>query len=134
MALGAGAVLAASEQHSLPLFATGFIALFVLSGIGNGSSYKMIPAVFEARARAAVLTGADPAETEHTARARATALIGVAGAVGAFGGVLVNLAIRQSFLDSRNGNAAYPAFLACYAACLLLTWTVYLSPPQRLGW
>ena len=33
------------------------------------------------------------------------ALIGIAGAVGAFGGVLVNLAFRQSFLSSGSGDA-----------------------------
>ena len=37
------------------------------------------------------------------------ALIGIAGAIGAFGGVLVNLAFRQSFLSYKNGNAAYIA-------------------------
>ena len=38
-------------QKSLPLFLIGFIALFVFSGIGNGSAYKMIPAIFRAKAR-----------------------------------------------------------------------------------
>ena len=126
MAVGAAVVLIASEQHSLPLFLTGFIALFVFSGVGNGSTYKMIPAIFQTRARAAVLAGADPVEAERASQRRATALIGVAGAVGAFGGVLVNLAIRQSFLSVHNGNAAYLAFLAAYSLCLVLTWAVYL--------
>jgi NNP family nitrate/nitrite transporter-like MFS transporter len=133
MAVGAGLVLLASDQHSLPLFVSGFIALFVLSGIGNGSTYKMIPALFAAKAAAAVASGADPDAAERTSQRRATAVIGVAGAIGAFGGVLVNLAIRQSFLDSHNGNAAYLAFLAGYAVCLVLTWVVYLSPTRRHG-
>ena len=135
MALGAGTVLIASERHSLPLFLTGFIALFVFSGVGNGSTYKMIPAIFQAKARAAVLAGAEPAEAERASRLQATSLIGVAGAIGAFGGVLVNLAIRQSFLSAHNGNAAYLAFLASYLLCLALTWTVYLrgrgAPAQQ---
>ncbi|MGK5545575.1 nitrate/nitrite transporter [Streptomyces sp. URMC 127] len=129
MAAGAVTVLAASRQGSLPLFLTGFVALFVFSGIGNGSTYKMIPAIFRAQARTAVeVHGADPAAAEEASRRRASALIGVAGAVGAFGGVLVNLAFRQSFLGSHNGNAAYLAFLAAYAVCAVLTWAVYLRP------
>jgi NNP family nitrate/nitrite transporter-like MFS transporter len=48
MALGALIVLAASRLNSLPLFFVGFVMLFVLSGIGNGSTYKMIPAIFHA--------------------------------------------------------------------------------------
>ena len=50
MASGAGVVLFASSIDSLPLFVVGFVALFVLSGLGNGSTYKMIPAIFIAKA------------------------------------------------------------------------------------
>ena len=121
MAVGAGLVLVASGKHSLPLFLFGFIALFVFSGIGNGSTYKMIPAIFKARA-------AGGPDAEHDARRRASALIGLAGAVGAFGGVLVNVAFRQSFLTYHSGDAAYAGFIAFYALCFLLTWAVYLRP------
>ncbi|GAA2139439.1 nitrate/nitrite transporter [Kitasatospora kazusensis] len=131
MAAGAGLVLAASRADSLPLFLAGFTALFVLSGIGNGSTYKMIPGVFQARARAAVAAGRDPAAAELDSRRRASTLIGLAGAVGAFGGVLVNIAFRQSFLTSHNGDAAYLAFLTAYAFCSALTWAVYLRPSAR---
>jgi MFS transporter, NNP family, nitrate/nitrite transporter len=128
MAAGAGTVLAASRANSLPLFLTGFVALFVLSGIGNGSTYKMIPAVFQAKARAAIASGTHPEQAEQDSRRRASALIGLAGAVGAFGGVLVNLAFRQSFLATGSGDAAYVAFLAVYVVCSAVTWAVYLRP------
>ncbi|GAA1982548.1 MFS transporter [Kitasatospora viridis] len=131
MAAGAAVVLVASRQHSLGLFLAGFVALFVLSGLGNGSTYKMIPAVFRARAAAAVAGGEDPAEAERTARRRSGALIGLAGAIGAFGGVLVNMAFRQAFLTSHRGDGAYLAFLGYYALCLVLTWAVYLR--RRAG-
>jgi NNP family nitrate/nitrite transporter-like MFS transporter len=130
MALGASTVLLASVWKSLPLFLVGFILLFVFSGVGNGSTYKMIPAIFRARARLKVGLGADENAAEREARRLAGALIGVAGAIGAFGGVLVNLAFRQSFLTYRNGNAAYLAFILFYAACFVLTWYVYLRPSR----
>ncbi|MEN3358728.1 MAG: transporter, family, nitrate/nitrite transporter [Mycobacteriales bacterium] len=126
MAGAAGLVLTASVQRSLPLFLAGFIALFGFSGIGNGSTYKMIPAIFRARAALAVAAGAEPGTASRDARRLSAALIGVAGAVGAFGGVLVNLAFRQSFLTYHNGNAAYGAFIAGYALCFGLTWFVYM--------
>ncbi|GAA1245104.1 nitrate/nitrite transporter [Kitasatospora nipponensis] len=129
MAAGAGLVLVASREKSLPLFLAGFVALFVLSGLGNGSTYKMIPAVFQSRARAAVAAGADPGAAEHDSRRRAAALIGLAGACGAFGGVLVNIAFRQSFLTTHTGDTAYWAFLAVYALCSAVTWAVYLRRP-----
>ncbi|MFF3072730.1 nitrate/nitrite transporter [Kitasatospora sp. NPDC057904] len=133
MGAGTAVVLAASRAGSLPLFLAGFVALFVLSGIGNGSTYKMIPAHYQGRARAAVAAGADPAAAETDARRRSAALIGLAGAIGAFGGVIVNLAFRQSFQASHNGDAAYVGFLGAYLACSALTWVVWLRPGARAG-
>jgi NNP family nitrate/nitrite transporter-like MFS transporter len=134
MALGATTVLIASTLKSLPLFLIGFILLFVFSGVGNGSTYKMIPAIFRAKSRLRVADGADLATADREARRLAGALIGIAGAIGAFGGVLVNLAFRQSFLAYKTGNGAYLAFIAYYAACFVLTWFVYLRrSPRRLA-
>jgi NNP family nitrate/nitrite transporter-like MFS transporter len=104
MAFGALIVLTASQLNSLPLFFIGFVILFILSGIGNGSTDKMIPAIFHAKAQLEVGAGVDLAEADHRAIRRSGALIGVAGAVGALGGVLVNLAFRQSFLALQNGD------------------------------
>lgn len=126
MAASTALVLAASIQGSLVLFLAGFIALFVTSGIGNGSTYKMIPTIFRAKSRLLVERGMDAATAEAEARRMAGALIGLAGAIGAFGGVLVNLAFRQSFLSTGAGNSAYVAFLGFYALCFVLTWVVYL--------
>jgi NNP family nitrate/nitrite transporter-like MFS transporter len=128
MAAGAGIVLYASTERSLPLYLVGFVALFVFSGVGNGSTYKMIPAIFKARASTAVESGADPVAAERHSRRMAGALIGIAGAVGAFGGVLVNVAFRQSFLTTQSADAAYVAFIAFYAICFVVTWAVYLRP------
>jgi NNP family nitrate/nitrite transporter-like MFS transporter len=122
MAVGAGIVLVASQQRSLTLYLIGFIALFIFSGVGNGSTYKMIPAIFRAKHIGA----------EHDARRLSGAVIGIAGAVGAFGGVLVNLAFRQSFLTYGTADAAYLAFIAFYALCVLVTWTVYMRPSARI--
>jgi NNP family nitrate/nitrite transporter-like MFS transporter len=121
MAVGAAIVLLASQAHSLALYLVGFIALFVFSGIGNGSTYKMIPAIFRS-----LHPGA-----EHEARRLSCAVIGIAGAIGAFGGVLVNLAFRQSFLTYKTADAAYLAFIAFYALCVLVTWAVYLRSSGR---
>ncbi len=131
MAVAATIVLIASGQRSLGLFYVGFIALFALSGLGNGSTYKMIPAVFRAKALLGIADGGDPASVEHDSRRLANAVIGIAGAIGAFGGVLVNIAFRQSFLATKTGNAAYIGFIAFYVACLAVTWLVYLRQSGR---
>lgn len=126
MAVGAAMVLTASLQKSLPLFSVGFVLLFIFSGIGNGSVYKMIPAIFHAKAQLAVGSGEELAAADRTAIRQSGALIGLAGAIGALGGVLVNLAFRQSFLTLKTGNGAYLAFILFYALCFAVTWLVYI--------
>jgi NNP family nitrate/nitrite transporter-like MFS transporter len=135
MAVGALIVLGASQINSLPIFIAGFVMLFIFSGIGNGSTYKMIPAIFHAKAQLEVGAGLDLAEADHRAIRRAGALIGLAGAIGALGGVMVNLAFRQSFLTLKNGDGAYIAFIAFYAVCCLATWAVFMHqrPGRLLG-
>jgi NNP family nitrate/nitrite transporter-like MFS transporter len=134
MAVGGSLILVASLVDSLPLFLVAFIALFVLTGLGNGAVYKMIPAIFRAQAALAIAAGAATDEAERQARRSSRALIGIAGAVGALGGVGVNLALRQSFLGSGTGDAAYVVFIGFFVVCLAVTWTVYLRPsPRRLA-
>jgi NNP family nitrate/nitrite transporter-like MFS transporter len=123
MAAATGVVVAASAQKSLGLFLTGFIALFVLTGVGNGSTYKMIPGIFHRRALAEGLTGE---AAVAWGRRLSGASMGLIGAVGALGGVGINLAFRESFLSRGTGTPAFVAFLAYYAVCFAVTWAVYL--------
>ncbi|THA30854.1 hypothetical protein E6R18_18900 [Streptomyces sp. A1277] len=101
-----------------------FLAVSALTGLGNGSTYKMIPGIFHAQALAQGLRG-----EEAAARGRLSgAAMGLIGAVGALGGLAVNPAFRQSFQTSGAGTAAFWSFLAFYAVCSALTWAVYLRP------
>jgi MFS transporter, NNP family, nitrate/nitrite transporter len=125
MIAATGVVLTASIRHSLGLFLAGFITVFILTGIGNGSIYKMIPTIFRSQAQAAVAAGSEQSLAERTARRRSRALIGVTGAIGSFGGVLLNLALRQSFLATKSGTVAYASFIAYYTLCLAVTMVVY---------
>ncbi|MBA3742628.1 MFS transporter [Sporichthya sp.] len=131
MASFAAIVYVASTQDSLTMFLFGFVGLFITSGIGNGSTYKMIPMIFRAKAQSAVAAGTDSAAADRHARRMSGALIGIAGAVGAFGGVLVNIAFRESFMRNGNGDAAYLSFLIFYGLCFAVTWFVYLRPSEK---
>ena len=132
--MGAGTLvlLVASDRDSLGLFVAGFTVLFVLSGLGNGSTYKMIPAVFARRAEDAVTSGGDAARAFADARRLSGAAIAIAGAVGALGGVAINLAFRAAYGGgSGSGEPAFITFLMYYAACALLIRTVYLRRERR---
>ncbi|MEE1928094.1 nitrate/nitrite transporter [Streptomyces sp. TRM 70351] len=128
MAAATSLVIAASVRASLPVFLAGFVALFVLSGLGNGSTYKMIPGIYHAKAVALGLTGEEAA---RYGRRLSGAAIGLIGAVGAAGGLGINLAFRQSFQSTGSGTGAFVAFLVCYAVCFVVTWSVYLRRPAR---
>ncbi|ORA19805.1 MFS transporter [Mycobacterium angelicum] len=103
-----------------------FIALFVLSGVGNGSVYKMIPSIFEACSRSL-----DLGETERREWSRVISgvAIGFVAAFGALGGVGINLALRESYVSTGTGTSAFFTFMICYAAAALLTWKKYVRRP-----
>jgi len=126
MAAATALVLVASERRSLGLFLTGFIALFAFSGVGNGSTFKMVPGIFHKKAEASGLTGE---AAVAWGRRLSGASMGLIGAVGALGGVFINMAFRQSFLSRHTGTPAFTSFLVYYALCFALTWAVYLRRP-----
>ncbi|GAA2258905.1 MULTISPECIES: nitrate/nitrite transporter [Streptomyces] len=123
MGAATAVLIGASMQKSLSLFTGAFVVLFVLSGLGNGSTFKMIPGIFQNKALAKGLQGEEAAAY---GRRLSGASMGLIGAVGALGGVGINLAFRQSFLSYGSGTGAFVAFLAFYAVCFLVTWAVYL--------
>jgi MFS transporter, NNP family, nitrate/nitrite transporter len=140
MILAAGILVSAStfggHAHGHTSAATmigyviGFVALFILSGIGNGSVYKMIPSIFEARSHRLQL---GETERRQWSRSMSGALIGFAGAVGALGGVGVNLALRQSYLHSGTATAAFWAFVLVYVGAAALTWAIYVRRPLEVN-
>lgn len=107
-------------------YVVGFVALFILSGIGNGSVYKMIPSIFEARSHSLPVS---EAERRQWSRSMSGALIGFAGAVGALGGVGVNLALRQSYSSDGTATSAFWVFVGFYIAASVLTWAIYVRRP-----
>ncbi|WP_328976735.1 nitrate/nitrite transporter [Streptomyces canus] len=130
MGVATAVLIVASMQKSLGLFTVAFVVLFVLSGLGNGSTFKMIPGIFQTKALAKGLEGEAAAAY---GRRLSGASMGLIGAVGALGGVGINLAFRQSFLSYGSGTGAFVAFLAFYAACFLVTWAVYLRRTAAQG-
>lgn len=87
------------EHRSFTVFFSSFMVIFALTGIGNGSTYRMIPSIFTALGRKhAEENGLDPKRTALDFKRQAAAVIGIAGSVGAFGGFLIQLVLRQSSL------------------------------------
>jgi NNP family nitrate/nitrite transporter-like MFS transporter len=106
-------------------YVVGFILLFVISGVGNGSVYKMIPAIFAAKSLA--LRDLSPVEVIGWERAMSGALIGIAGAIGALGGVGINVVLHASYASpAKSATVAFWVFLVFYLICVTVTWAAYV--------
>ncbi|HWH94867.1 MAG TPA: nitrate/nitrite transporter [Baekduia sp.] len=87
------------KQHSFELFFASYMVIFLLTGMANGSTYRMIASIFRALGRKeAAEHGLDPTATELDYKRRAAAVVGIVGAVGAFGGFLIQVVLRQASL------------------------------------
>jgi MFS transporter, NNP family, nitrate/nitrite transporter len=150
--LGMGALTVVAivgvDRHTFALFFGSYMAIFLLAGMGNGSTYRMIPSIFTALGRReAAETGRDLERTLLGHKRQAAAVIGIVGAVGAFGGFLIQVVLRQASLgvaalvkaaDTPAQKAAVAhahadwsvsalwVFVGAYAVFAAMTWFFYL--------
>ena len=105
-----------------------FLILFVTTGIGNGSTYRMIPSIFrEENLRKARGRGeAGRALALKAASIESGAALGFIGAIGACGGYLIPSGFGKSIAITGGPQLALVIYLAFYAVCLALTWWFYL--------
>jgi NNP family nitrate/nitrite transporter-like MFS transporter len=120
--------IAQDNAALFPWFLVAFLFVFAATGIGNGSTYRMIPLIFQSEAKRT----ATPGTPEYDgALARATkessAVIGIAGAIGALGGFLIPLTFGAPWIDDPAGavSGAFVAFTSFYVVCLAVTWFFY---------
>ncbi|WP_047870616.1 MFS transporter [Nocardiopsis sp. RV163] len=129
MAACAAVLVLSVQAAQLALFIGAFAVMFVLTGLGNGSTYKMIPSLYAARAEDAVAAGEPREQALARTKRVASSVLGLIGAVGALGGVGVNIAFRESFAATGSTAPAFVVFGAFYLACAAVTWAVYLRRP-----
>lgn len=123
MAASVGTAIAGVDHRNFALFFTAFQFVFVLAGIGNGSIYKLIPTVFSELGRSNARTTSEDSRAEF--KRRAASAIGIAGAIGALGGVAVQVVIRQSSLGvSALESAAKSPSARALIASTHSTWSV----------
>jgi MFS transporter, NNP family, nitrate/nitrite transporter len=105
-----------------------FLILFVTTGIGNGSTYRMIPSIFrEENLKKAKGSGDQGrALALRAASIESGAAVGFIGAVGACGGYLIPRGFGASIAATGGPHLALVVYLAFYATCLGLTWWYYL--------
>lgn len=105
-----------------------FILLFVLAGVGNASTFRMIPVIFGTlHARWSANASAEMRfAAKRTASVEAAAVIGFSSAIGAYGGFFIPKSYGTSIALTGGMQAAFYVFTAFYVSCLATTWWWYL--------
>ncbi len=107
-------------------FLTMFIILFALTGIGNGSTFRMIPVIFlQERQQAAAKDAASQRQATLDGGKEAAAVLGFSGAVGAYGGFFIPKSFGTAIDLTGSPHAALWAFIIFYATCVAVTWFWY---------
>ncbi|MCV7369345.1 MFS transporter [Mycolicibacterium duvalii] len=129
LAFGAAVSLWSVQTANLALFFVSFMFLFVATGIGNGSTYRMISKIFRIKGEDA---GGAPETMVHMRRQAAGAL-GIISSVGAFGGFVVPLAYAWSKSQFGNIEPALQFYVGFFILLLGVTWFCYLRKSTRMG-
>jgi NNP family nitrate/nitrite transporter-like MFS transporter len=130
MALAVAGVLyflpGGASHGSFPGFLAMFMVLFLTTGIGNGSTFRMIPIIFlSERTRGA--TPGTPAWEQGVkdGNKEAAAVLGFSGAIGAYGGFFIPKSYGTSISMTGGPEMALYVFITFYATCIALTWWHY---------
>ena len=124
MALGVCGVLYFLGTHNFLGFFAMFVFLFFVSGVGNASTFQMIPAIMRKEMNR-LMPRANDAERTRQAEKESAAIIGFSSAIAAYGAFFIPKGYGTSIALTGGPQAALWAFLAFYASCILLTWAVY---------
>ncbi|QIK77307.1 NarK/NasA family nitrate transporter [Nocardioides piscis] len=130
------ATQAAVDANSaiFPWFLAAFLFVFAASGVGNGSTYRMIPLILANEARKnASQDGLAAAMLKATKES--SAVIGIAGAIGALGGFGIPMTFGAPWVEDPVGavKVAFAVFTGFYAVCLATTWFVYVRTVSFAG-
>ena len=110
---------------------TGFLAMFLLlfltTGIGNGSTFRMIPVIFlTERQRVAPDQGAAAmAQARRDAAKESAAVLGFSSAIAAYGAFFIPKSYGTAISLTGNPDAALYCFIGFYLSCMLMTWWWY---------
>ena len=129
MAAGVLAVLQflpnGGQGGSFTGFLLAFLLLFATSGIGNGSTFRMIPVIFLTERQREVGPRYDKAQAVKDANKEAAAVLGFSSAIGAYGGFFIPKAYGTSIALTGGTAAALYCFIGFYATCIAITWWFY---------
>lgn len=130
MALGALAVVLTLPLANFWLFLGVFLFIFAATGIGNGSTYRMIPSIFSARS--GVADAHNNSGDVGTVR-KTSAAIGIISAIGAYGGFIIPQVLGASLASTGGYATAIYGFIGAYVVFIAMTLFFYMRRGSKLG-
>jgi MFS transporter, NNP family, nitrate/nitrite transporter len=101
-----------------------FMLLFFATGVGNASTFQMIPVIMR-KEMSRLMPGESPEVQLRHAEKESAAIIGFTSAIAAFGAFFIPKAYGSSIAATGAPDAALWGFMAFYALCAAITWQIY---------
>ncbi len=101
-----------------------FLLLFFATGVGNASTFQMIPNIMRQEMDRLMPT-ADPPTRLRQAEKESAAITGFTSAIAAFGAFFIPKSYGTSIDFTGGVQAALWGFFIFYVTCIVITWAVY---------
>ena len=101
-----------------------FMILFFATGVGNASTFQMIPAIMRAEIPR-LEPGMQPVARQKQAEMESAAIIGFTSAIAAYGAFFIPKSYGTSIALTGGPEAALWGFMAFYVTCVAVTWFYY---------
>jgi MFS transporter, NNP family, nitrate/nitrite transporter len=124
MILSVLGVILALQAGSFAGFFAGFMALFFFTGVGNASTFQMIPVIM-GREVPRLMPHLNGVERARQIAMESGGIVAFTSAIGAYGGFFIPKAYGSSIAMTGSPIGALWLFLGFYVICLALTWAVY---------
>jgi NNP family nitrate/nitrite transporter-like MFS transporter len=115
-------------------FLTMFLVLFTCTGVGNASTFRMIPVIFLTLHQRASAGQAEAVKAQAVASANkeAAAVLGFTSAIAAYGAFFIPKAYGTSIALTGSADAALWCFIGFYVSCIAVTWWFYARTNAEL--
>jgi NNP family nitrate/nitrite transporter-like MFS transporter len=104
-----------------------FMALFFLTGVGNASTFQMIPVIM-GREVPRLMPHLGVEERKRQIAMESGAIVAFTSAIAAYGAFFIPKAYGTSIAMTGSAVGALWAFLIFYVICVVITWAVYTRP------
>ncbi|MGE3624767.1 MAG: nitrate/nitrite transporter [Hyphomicrobiales bacterium] len=101
-----------------------FMLLFLATGVGNASTFQMIPTIMRLEVPR-LMPRLNEDERLRQAERESAAIIGFTSAIAAYGAFFIPKAYGSSISLTGGPEAALWGFMAFYVTCAIVTWYVY---------